>query len=377
MRAEEKKDMEWGVLCMVKNEEYGIATTLRSTAGLADTIILYDTGSTDRTIGVAEQICQENRQRLHIEKGLFTTFPQSRNEALCFAGTIPVRYLLLMDAGDELRTTLTASDLTKAFSNASADCFLVTQQWVEKKDTTQHTDIRIVRNKSGMHYDPRYPVHEALAGVHHTPPLFAGIVLHQDRDVHGGGSHRRYHRDIELLSAAEPNRRNCYFLGQSYMSVDDYANGLRCYCRYVDDLAHEPHVDEHSGYTRAAYCAMMCRQPKDVVLSYLKRSIDQPGAPLDGYIYLFKYCVENKDPDTAVPYMERASKLEKINGGALMNHAFYDYTRWHLISILCLMAGRPRLMLFGYNALKRVIHLQRPNDLHNEKIYRARLAESA
>ena len=44
--------MQIGALIMVKNEEKSIKTTIDSLKGYINTIIVYDTGSTDNTLSI-------------------------------------------------------------------------------------------------------------------------------------------------------------------------------------------------------------------------------------------------------------------------------------------------------------------------------------
>ena len=88
-----------GALIMVKNEEASIATTIESTRGFMKHVIVYDTGSTDKTIEIIRATCLKNGQTLHLKEGVFEGFPQSRNVSLEFAETVSasIKFLILMD----------------------------------------------------------------------------------------------------------------------------------------------------------------------------------------------------------------------------------------------------------------------------------------
>ena len=74
-----------GVLLMVKNEQDSITTTIQSVCPYVDQVLVYDTGSQDNTIQIIKDVCKKNDKLLSLKQGVFTTFPQSRNEALEFA----------------------------------------------------------------------------------------------------------------------------------------------------------------------------------------------------------------------------------------------------------------------------------------------------
>ena len=85
---------------MAKNEEQNLPRALNSAKGLFDKFLLLDTGSTDKTIEVADEWCADNGIpfRLHVRD--FTDFGEMRNLLLEKARKHG-EYLLLMDADEE------------------------------------------------------------------------------------------------------------------------------------------------------------------------------------------------------------------------------------------------------------------------------------
>lgn len=357
-----------GVLCMVKDEQESIATTIQSTKDYIQHVIIYDTGSTDKTISIIEKVCKENKQTLYLFQGVFTSFPQSRNEALRHADTIKVvKFLLLMDAGDEFHTCFSKKHIENVLQNSSQDYFLINQQWIENNEMTQHTDIRLVRNHKNLVYDLNCPVHECLTDISSPPAVFNLITLYQNRDLFGQKSIQRFKRDIQLLLEAPSNRRNDYYLGQTYMSLGDFENGFKYNKLYIENPSTKYNVDDQSAYTRLLYCSIICKKPKQTILDYFHIAIQHPISCLDNYIYLFKYCIETREPHIALPYIEKVFSLKKPTSQSIFSHQFYDYTRWHLISVLCLMSGQK--LHLGYKAIQKIIHFQKPNDVINYKLY--------
>jgi hypothetical protein len=363
----------FGVLLMVKDEQETIALTLHSICPYVDHVILYDTGSQDKTIPIAQQVCQEHEKKFSWKQGDFTTFPESRNKALEFAETFPVDFLLLMDAGDEFQTTLKNKSQIISFlkqqKQVGGDCFLVCQEWLDDQQRSSHYDIRVIRNQKGLRYDIRFPVHEKLKNVSLPVPSLPPTImsLYQNRDLYGKKSAERYHRDIEILLKATPNRRNYFFLAQSYMSINDFEHGFLYNKKYLE-LPYEENIDERIVYTRIAYCAIQCKKDVSDIIPVLQKVMDDYQPPyLDAYIYFFKYCIENQQAWRAIPYIKSMLEMKKEENG-LVSHHFYDYVRFHLISIVCLMTNQH--LDWGYEALQKILSYQNPNDLHNVKIYK-------
>ena len=136
-----------GVLLMVKNEETSIKATLESIKHYFEHVIVFDTGSTDNTIPIIKKTCEKNGQMLYVKVADgFKGFPKSRNEAIEFAETVDVTYLLLMDAGDEFQTRFSKDDLLHNIRTIPKHIRfgVVRQDWKSNNRITSHSDIRFI-----------------------------------------------------------------------------------------------------------------------------------------------------------------------------------------------------------------------------------------
>ena len=91
--------------------------------------------------------------------------------------------------------------------------------------------------------------------------------------------------------------------------------------------------------------------------------------PIDGFIYYMKVSIDNNCIEKVVPYIETIYNLKKpTDESTLVNHGFYDYTRYNLLSIATLISGKK--MDIGYEACKKAIAARNlPDDNHNIKIF--------
>lgn len=359
-----------GLLTMVKNEENSIKLTIDSTKDYIKHVIVYDTGSTDNTIKIIQDTCKKNGQILHLKIGEFKSFPESRNDAIIFAETVDVKFLLLMDAGDELQVLKSKKDFEHFLKNipSNVNHGLVDQKWLENEnEINDHNDIRFIRNKSNCRYDLDYPVHETFINVSKYASFNSIIVLYQNRVKYGISSKDRYYKDIEILLKAPPTKRNYYFLAQSYMSVNDFKNGFK-YNVLSLEKKNDP-GDDRFTYVRSAYCAMMCKMPVSIIFKYLDIVLKMKDTPIDAYIYLFRVCIENNCIEKAVPYIKTVFNLEKpVGQSTLVNNNFYDYTRWSLLTVVCLMSNTH--LDLGKESCIRAIKVQNnPQDIHNLKFF--------
>lgn len=90
-----------GLVCIVHNDQDTIAETILSVKDHVKHIIIYDTGSTDDTIGVIQRTCSANGLNLHCRFGKFVDSVTNRNASLDYADNVPVDYLILLNAGEK------------------------------------------------------------------------------------------------------------------------------------------------------------------------------------------------------------------------------------------------------------------------------------
>ncbi len=88
-------------VCMiVKNEESNIAKCLESIKDIADEIIIVDTGSNDKTINIAKEICKKFRLNAKFfDFKWIDDFSAARNESIKHAAK---EWILIIDADEEL-----------------------------------------------------------------------------------------------------------------------------------------------------------------------------------------------------------------------------------------------------------------------------------
>lgn len=333
------------VLMMVKNEEENIKITLNSIKNYFKNLIIFDTGSTDNTIKNIKKICNENNIKLHLKQGTFKSFPESRNESIEFAESIKVKFLLIMDAGDEFHTILTKNKFSQFINNIPNDInyFFVKRKILVKnndgfEEVNQHKDYRFIRNNSNCRYDLDIPVHEAFSNVDKFIDVNDNIILFQDRIKCGGSTHNRYEKDIELLLKAKPTKRNLYYLAQTYMNINDFENGYKYNILSLESKDNTAPIDEKFIYVRIGFCAIMSNKNLDIIFKYLEEVANFPNAPIDAFIYIFQVSIKYECIQKSLPYIKKAFELEKpIHEYTLINHYFYDNLRWELISVICLI----------------------------------------
>ena len=364
------------VIIMVKNEEKSIKNTIDSVKKHISEIIVLDTGSTDNTINIIRKTCKTNNQTLHLKQTEFISFPESRNEAIEFAEQVSnSAFFLLMDAGDELKTNLNKNQFITSL-NSISDKYnygLVKHNWLVKNSLEDHYDVRFVRNTKKCRYDLRYLVHEKFKDVTDDLTNMSDIFyLYQNRDLYGTSTEQRYVKDIEMLLKSVPNKRNLYYLGQTYLSMDDFENAYKYNLLSYENEKDDEELGEHITKTtliRIGYRAMRSNKSKEIIFKYLTKAINNfAEPPIEAFIFLFSYAIEKKITREIMPYVQKLFYLKKPSDITNVNHEFYDYKRWNLISIVCLLSND--LLSLGKQACKKAIEKSNnPVDRNNMQIY--------
>ena len=331
-----------GALIMVKNEEVSIRQTIQSLKNVVSDVIVFDTGSTDKTIDIIKATCLKNNQTLHLKISTFKTFPESRNESIEFAETIDVENLIMLDAGDEFECAISISEWLSVIKTIPTgyNFGVVKLKWLESNNLTEHYDIRLIKNRKGCRYDLTFPVHEKFATIENSVHFMKNLTLHQNRDKYSESTSLRMAKDIELLSKAKPHSRNYYYLAQSYIFMKDYKNGFK-YNLMVLDFEDQDY-DKIMVYSRLMRCAIECKMSSKLIIKYFKLAIDEPNNPqMEPFINFFKYCMQENILELTLPYLKQLSELVKPSTRDF-SHKDYEYTRWLLIYQICLMTRTNR-----------------------------------
>lgn len=222
-------------LCMiVKNEEDALATCLDSVRGLADEIVIVDTGSTDRTLSIAAQYTD---CIFHFE--WTGNFAEARNEALRKATG---RWILVLDADEyvedndgkhKLRTFLESAN-----PRSPIGYYVPILNYVGERNAgkvSESTMVRLFPNDSHIRY--ARPIHEQL--VHDTVELeliaYPLTIHHTGYTADTIMAKNKSQRNMAIFETMREREElgpyDDYSLGNEYMAIRDYAQAVVHYNR--------------------------------------------------------------------------------------------------------------------------------------------------
>ena len=203
-------------LCMiVKNEEAALPRCLRSVRDQVDEIVIVDTGSSDKTVEIAESFGAKVYHH-----PWENDFSKHRNQSLSYARG---DWIFILDADEEVESS-EAPKLREIIRDSDACSFFLPVVLVNSSGEghVQHNWIRLFRNHLGNHY--RGIVHNML--VHKGPSRFAPIrVYHYGNSLSPEKMHEKFLRTSTLLKrqlAEDPeNFLAHHYLGVAYLGQED------------------------------------------------------------------------------------------------------------------------------------------------------------
>jgi len=261
-------------LCMiVKNEEKNIGECLKSAQGLADEIIIADTGSTDKTVEIAQSYGAKIE---HITWN--NDFSAARNHSISKATS---RWIIWLDADDrlpkktveELRQKLSGETPNKVFS------LVVCNSADEGKTGVRVSQIRVFPNNPKIRFESR--IHEQILPsvrklklieerlsleVFHTG--YADPAVLKEKQVRNLALFKEEYPDPMKM---DPNAMYHYAI--SYEIIEDYENAL-VWFKNALEKAKKERYDDFEILIPQCIAGILERLGKtDEAMDYLNRSL--------------------------------------------------------------------------------------------------------
>jgi glycosyltransferase involved in cell wall biosynthesis len=350
---------------MVKDESVSIKKSMDSVVDIVDSIIIYDTGSTDDTIEIIKKWASQNNKPLSLKQGEFCDFSTSRNILLEFAENIenPPEYLLLLDSNDELKKQ---NELLTFIKTNPATGYLLQQSWSVHGKCHNYWNIRLIKNKSLWRYTGR--VHEYIETKTPNEKVIRvpeECILYQDRLVDGQKSFARFKRDVILLLEDHLNNptepRTCFYLAQSYDCLGDTENAYKYY--KIRTKLKGFYEEVFYSYLKMA---TMSKSWEDKFTACIKAYEIIPR--VEPLIIITEHYLALRNFHMAFLFIFTAYSLEyPTSCGLFINCDDYEYKRYHLMGLIAWSVGKKEL---GTEACLKAISVRNQDiDKHNLKFY--------
>ncbi len=250
------RPQELSVCMIVRNEERLLGRCLESVRGLADELVVVDTGSTDGTVEIARRF----GARVH-ELRWQGDFAAARNEAI---GHATKDWILMLDADMELDASVHAHIRRLIQSRKPVGYMLRQFNYTEAEGAdsfVEHLNLRLFPNHPGIRYVGR--VHEQLE----AQPELGFRIEPSDAIVHHHGTRPQFEnrrgkaeRDsvaLERMAAEEPaNPFHRYNLGIAYWVLGRLADAEQELRRAIELTAPQRASGIYPHYVLHAYVSL-------------------------------------------------------------------------------------------------------------------------
>ena len=333
-----------GCLMMLKNEQERIKESLDSCKDYVDCFIIYDTGSTDDTIKIIIDYCEQYKKNIYMIQGEFVNFCVSRNVSLDYADTRDTHFLLLLDCSDILQ----GGEKLKKFADeqlpTNNNSYLMCQHWWSGQ-YDKYFNTRFIRARKGWRY--RGSVHEWMSDTSETPgpPVFKmpdDMILYQDRTKDNNKSGPRFKRDKELLLAdhkkdpTEP--RTVFYLAQTCSCLQEHGDALYYYKLRAELEGFQE--EKFHAFLRSGELTTRLGHNWHDSMAYFMKAVEhsQRAEPL---IRIAGYYQHKKNWFLAYSFIRIACTLPYPEHSILFVDKYaYDYTRWHIMGIVAYYIGQ-------------------------------------
>jgi glycosyltransferase involved in cell wall biosynthesis len=340
------------LVMMVKNEKKRLRITLDSVKGIVNSLIIYDTGSTDNTIEILKEFSKESKIPLRLKTGEFVNFSESRNVSLEFADTFKdIDFLLLLDCNDELRggekLLRFAQEQLKTVNTGYITC----QQWWSGAYDNFYNQ-RFMKVRCGWRY--RGVVHEWLKDTTSDTdePSFPiwkmndDIVIYQDRTQDDDKSGKRFSRDYELLllEFKNPNtsksqiHRTIFYLAQTCSCLSNYEEAFYYYkLRSTYDGFWE---EKFHSFLKCGDLSVLLEHPWVESLGWYMKSLEHT-LRVEPLIKIAEHYKRKQQWFISYGYISLACLLNYPNQCILfVDQRSYEYIRWHILGIVGFFANQ-------------------------------------
>ncbi len=275
---------------IVKNEEKMLSGCLESVAGIVDEMIIIDTGSTDKTIDIAEKYGAD----VHHFKWN-GNFSAARNESIKYAGGT---WILWLDADERLDSD-SKNELLSIINNKPSrpEIYKVNIKNFQKGDYFYISDAhRLFANHFGIEFKGR--IHEQistglkkLGGREFTTNI---EILHYGYNLDETVQQKKNARNLELLKQMvheEPDYAYGYYtLAQNYAMSNDYEAAAKNFQKALElkQLNKQMTASLLVTYAEVLMKTAEYKAAVEKINQSLKLEKDQTGA----YYLLYKIALE-------------------------------------------------------------------------------------
>jgi len=285
MATGKKRRIRLSVAMIVRDEADVLAASIESIRAIADEVVVYDTGSTDRTPEIARRL------GAIVTRGVWSDdFSAARNRtmALCTG-----QWILWLDAGERLLPATAAELRIFVDEQASPDTAYAVYVEIPPREpgnsSEQVAQLRLLPNSPLLRYEGR--LRETVRGALHTAGYTVGAapgrITRHPREHDPERKRRRAERNLQLIAleaeqCGEYTPRLLLALGDSYSDVGDFEDARDAFLQAVSKSQPRSHDLLEAYYGLLA--AMNGTADRPLMLSTCMEALE--AFPLDAQLLM-------------------------------------------------------------------------------------------
>ena len=306
---------------IVKNEEGYLEECLKSVKNVVDEIIVIDTGSTDRTVEIAEKYGANV-----FEFDWVNDFSAARNFALSKATG---KWILYLDADERLHQK-SVKELAKIKTlNEKAGYFCT----VKSLDNQNNRDnsmryIRLFRNIEGLRFVGK--VHEQISAslTENGAKLFNSSILidHVGYNIPENEKKAKAERNLSLLLEEYENSKSGYYafqLASTYLILEDFTNSEECF-QIAAESDSVSNIIKAECYTNLALFAHKRFETMNA-LSFIEKSLGFNNEQPFSYLLASKIHLQEGNKTKAGELCKKAFSVNKQQSGSVNKNDIQVY----------------------------------------------------
>jgi glycosyltransferase involved in cell wall biosynthesis len=372
MKEDETKKPHIAILMMLKNEENRIHISLQSIIGVCDSLVIYDTGSTDKTLSILKKFSEENNIPLRLKEGEFVDFSSSRNVSLDFADSFEdIDFILLMDCNDELKGATDLIEFCKKELDSKNNVYHIQQCWTSGGSSHTYVNTRLIKPRCGIKY--KGAIHEYIHNPTQKRRCTVGspntIELYQNRDLDNNKSGPRYARDKEILLVEykkdNTDTRTLFYLAQtcSCLGQDEDAFFYYKLRSELDGFLEE----KFHALLRCGKLSIKLNNKWNTSFGFFMKSFEVYSR-VEPLVCIINYYISINKIKLSYPFIKLACSLNYPKKALLFVQDYdYNYTRWHKLGHVSYYCKQYQDGKLGCE--KAIEHSNREIDKNNLKFY--------
>ncbi len=320
--------MRLSLAMIVKDEEQVIERVLSCARSFCDELVVVDTGSTDKTVEIAERL---GAKVFHFE--WINDFAAARN---CSFSHCTGEWIIWLDADDVVPPESQAKirELMSQPIDESVDRIVCSYDIAFAPDGQCLISMpreRILRRASGGQWE--YPIHEAFVQPENTRymnRLDIRIEHHKPEVYVERSSDRNLLMLEKLIAQGDRSARNLYYYGKELKAHQRPEEAIRAFQEHLEANP-EKNATRYQALHQMMLCAMELQQEAQAIQWGLQ-AIEVDCSRAEAYMELGVIYYRQKAFAGAIPLLHAASTARRPTTGSIQE-ADYTWRPYHYLSL--------------------------------------------